>query len=160
MTVAHVTLLTRRAPSRSTCLVLHFGRDPRAHYAPPPPAIALLAHAYSLWTDSSGNMLRVLFVLTRRQSTRRVGGLASTRVLALALDCPRGSPGSDLPSPFGLSWMYAACALRYVQSFGPTFASLTAPQTDRLAARCVCTRYRLRVSIRYVPLYFHLRDAL
>ena len=52
--------------------------NPRARHAPPPPSIALFAHAHPLWTDSPGNMLPVLFVLTRRQSTRRVGGPASS----------------------------------------------------------------------------------
>ena len=147
------TVDASRAPSRATCLVLSPRRHSRARDAPPAPPLARLARTHPLWTDSPGNLLPVLFVLTRRRSTRRVGGLASMRVRALALDCPRGPPGSDLPSPFGLSWMYAACVLRYVRSFGPPFVSLTAHQTDRLAARSAPTRYRLRISIRYVPLF-------
>ena len=77
---ARDTVDASRAQSRSTCLVLPSCHHPRARYAPPPLSIARLAPTHSLWTDNPGNMLPVLFVLTRRRSTRRVGGLASLRV--------------------------------------------------------------------------------
>ena len=60
-----------RAQSRSPSLVLSPRRHPHAHYGLPAPPLARLAHAHPLWTDSPGNMLPVLFVLTRRRSTRR-----------------------------------------------------------------------------------------